>query len=81
MDKEFLKEVAGEAGCTPETAAAIDRMTLARELWDGLPAADAVKFFAAIHKRCEAACAAVYPAKEGEGKLTILLLDEKGGTL
>lgn len=81
MNKAFLKEVAEEAGCSLAAAEAIDSLTLARELWKGLPEADAKKFFAAIHKRCEATCAAAYPASDAQGSLTILLLDEEGNTL
>ena len=73
MNKEFLKEVAREAGCSPAAAEAIDQLTLARELWKGLPEEDARRFFSAILSRCHAVCAPVYP-----GPLTILLLDETG---
>lgn len=61
MNKEFLKGVAAEAGCSPAAAEAIDRLTLARELWKGLGDADARRFFSAILDRCYAACAPVYP--------------------
>ncbi|MBR0534062.1 MAG: cobalamin biosynthesis protein CbiD [Bacteroidales bacterium] len=81
MNRSFLKEVAAEAGCSQATAKAIDTLTLARELWDGLPAEDAGIFFTAILKRCKAVCASVYPAQEGEGNLTILLLKENGEAL
>ena len=81
MNRTFLKEVAAEAGCSLATAEAIDTLTLARELWDGLPAEDAEVFFTAILKRCEAVCATVYPAQECEGNLTILLLKENGEAL
>ena len=74
MNKDFLKEVAREADCSPAAAEAIDRLTLARELWKGLPEADARRFFSAILDRCYATCATVYPA----ATLTILLLDEDG---
>ena len=80
MNKAFLKEVASEAGCSPAAAEAIDRLTLARELWDGLPAADYELFFEAILKRCEEACATIYPAQGDKGQLTILLLKENGET-
>ena len=73
MNKGFLKEVAREAGCSPAAAEAIDRLTLARELWKGLPEEDARLFFPAILSRCHAVCAPVYP-----GTLSILLLDENG---
>ena len=61
MNKVFLKEVATEAGCSLAAAEAIDRLTLARELWKGLGDADARRFFSALLDRCYAACAPVYP--------------------
>ena len=73
MNKPFLKDVAADAGCSPAAAEAIDRLTLARELWKGLSEEDARRFFTAILDRCYAACETVYPAS-----LTILLLDEDG---
>ena len=72
MNKEFLKEVAAAAGCSTAAADAIDRLTLARELWKGLPADDSRRFFSAILSRCSAVCSTLYPS------LTILLLDEDG---
>ena len=77
MNKAFLKEVAAAAGCSPATAQAIDRLTLARELWTALPAADATRFFSAILARCYAACNPIYPGSD-TASLTILLLDETG---
>ena len=76
MNREFLKKVAEEAGCSPAAAAEIDRLTLARELWDALQPADLQRFLSAILARCRAACETVYPASAG--KLDILLLDEEG---
>ena len=73
MNKEFLKEVAREADCSPAAAEAIDRLTLARELWNALPEEDARRFFSAILSRCHAVCVPVYPET-----LSILLLDENG---
>ena len=82
MNKTFLKEVAAAAGCSPAAAQAIDRLTLARELWQGLPEADARRFFSAILSRCASACTTVYPNAVMPGSapasLTILLLDEDG---
>ena len=72
MNKGFLKEVAASAGCSPAAADTIDRLTLARELWHGLPPAEAPRFLSAILSRCYAACASVFPS------LTILLLDDDG---
>lgn len=92
MNKAFLKEVATEAGCSPAAAEAIDRLTLARELWSALPADDARLFFSAILSRCHSACSTVYPNPNvtpgltggpvmpgpDRASLTILLLDEDG---
>ncbi|MBQ4012393.1 MAG: cobalt-precorrin-5B (C(1))-methyltransferase, partial [Bacteroidales bacterium] len=77
MNKAFLREVAAGAGCSPAAAAAIDRLTLARELWHGLSGDDAARFFSALLDRCAAACATVCP-RPGPTNLTILLLDEDG---
>ena len=63
MNKAFLKEVAAGAGCSPAAAEAIDRLTLARELWTGLTPDDARRFFSAILSRCYAVCTTVYPAR------------------
>ena len=75
MNKAFLKEVAAEAGCSPAAAAAIDRLTLARELWKGLPQDDADRFFPALLGRCRKVCETVYPA--GAGELTLILIQEE----
>ncbi len=74
MNKAFLKEVVLGAGCSPAAAEAIDRLTLARELWTALAEDDARRFFSAILSRCYTACATVYD----RASLTILLLDEFG---
>ena len=79
MNREFLKGVAAEAGCSPAAAGVIDRLTLARELWTALTPDDARRFLGAILDRCRTACAAAYPASAG--KLEILLLDETGATI
>ena len=76
MNREFLKKVAEEAGCSPATAAEIERLTLARELWYALQPTDLQRFLNAILARCRAACETVYPVSAG--RLDILLLDEEG---
>lgn len=75
MNKEFLKAVAAEAGCSSQTASMIDSITLARELWD-FPQPEAARFTDAILARCAAVCAAVYPSEAG--RLEILLISEEG---
>ena len=76
MNRVFLKSVAAEAGCSRAAVEAIDRLTLARELWTALAPDDAHRFLGAILTCCRTACATVYPASAGE--LQILLLDEEG---
>ena len=74
MNKDFLKELALEAGCSPDACAAINRLTLARELWTALDSDDAGRFFPALRDRCLKVCASVYPPSEGE--LNLLLVEE-----
>ena len=74
MNKAFLKEIAVEAGCSPEACAAIDDMTLARELWTRLDEADARRFFPALQDRCLRVCATAYPSTAGE--LALILVEE-----
>ena len=74
MNKEFLKQVALEAGCSSTAGNMIERITLARELWSLLSEDDRRKFFPCLLKQCAAHCASLLP----EGKLTILLIDDEG---
>ncbi|MCK3229830.1 hypothetical protein MZH14_29090, partial [Escherichia coli] len=74
MNKEFLKQVAMEAGCSPDVESMIERLTLARELWTLLSEEDCGKFFPCLLEHCFAHCVPLLP----EGKLTILLIDEEG---
>ena len=74
MNKDFLRELAVEAGCSSAACTAIDRMTLARELWTTLDEEDARRFFPALRRRCQLVCASVYPPAAGE--LTLLLVEE-----
>lgn len=74
MNKEFLKQVAMEAGCSPDVESMIEKLTLARELWTLLSEEDSGKFFPCLLEHCFAHCVPLLP----EGKLTILLIDEEG---
>ena len=74
MNKEFLRQVAMEAGCSPDVESMIERLTLARELWTLLSEEDSGKFFPCLLEHCFAHCVPLLP----EGKLTILLIDEEG---
>ncbi len=74
MNKDFIRKLAEESGCCFETIAAIDNITLARELWNIIPTEQANKFFGEIIYRCYQNCVLLLP----EGELTVLLLDESG---
>lgn len=74
MNKQFLQELARDCGCSPEAQAVIAKMTLARELWKGLPEADAALFFPALLGLCLKHCLALLSQTE----LTLMLIDEEG---
>lgn len=74
MNKSFLKELAAQAGCTPETIIRIDSLTLARELWKLFDPAGQARFFPLLLKKCQEHCAPLLP----DGKLSILLIAENG---
>ena len=59
---------------SPAAIAAIDHMTLARELWSALDDSDARRFFPALRDRCHRVCTTVYPPASGE--LTLILVEE-----
>ena len=70
MDKDFVKEMLIEAGCDMD----ISVITLARELWEILPAEKLQDFATVVINRCAKHCNPLLP----DGHLTILLIDDKG---
>lgn len=56
MDKEFLKRIAYEAGCSKSAADIIDDITLANELWKNLNTGDGMIFFDRIARLCHSQC-------------------------
>lgn len=74
MNKQFLREVAFEAGCTADAAEAIDRLTLGRELWTVLSEDDREVFLPRLLELCHRHCAPLLP----HGELTVLLIGEEG---
>lgn len=74
MNKAFLKELATEAGCPEASIAAIDTITLARELWELPPPIRHAAFFRLLLSKCYQHCAQLLP----QGELTILLISEEG---
>lgn len=61
VNKEFLKSVAKESGCSEEALGAIDRFNLARELPSLLGKVDSDLFFPALIRLCYKYCADIYP--------------------
>lgn len=74
MNKAFIREAALQCGCPPDTLTAIDSITLARELWDVIPAGHLAAFTQFILHCCHWHCAPLLP----KGELTLLLISEKG---
>ncbi len=74
MNKEFLKQLAAEAGCSDFAGDIIEKITLARELWTSFTLEDAELFFPLLSSRCLAVARTSFP----KGQLTLLLLDEAG---
>lgn len=74
MNKAFLKGLAGEAGCQPESVQKIDSLTLARELWELFSEAEQQRFFPLLLQKCREHCALLLP----DGKLSVLLISESG---
>lgn len=72
MNKEFLKEVARQAGCSPASVQAIDNITLARELWTILPADELKRYTECLIALCHQHCAPLLP----NSKLSIILIPE-----
>ncbi|WP_294476648.1 cobalt-precorrin-5B (C(1))-methyltransferase CbiD [uncultured Bacteroides sp.] len=74
MNKEFLKEVTQQAGCSHETLYLIDGMTLARELWNIESRHDKDALFNRLVHLCLIHCQPLFP----KGELSILLINEEG---
>ena len=70
MNKGFLQDVAKEAKCEEATVDAINRITLARELWELLTEKDQNRFFPLLLQKCKSYCAPILP----DGELTLLLI-------
>ena len=77
MNRDFLKTLATEADCPADLLPAIDRLTLARELWEIIPAACQPRFCQAVLHRCAAVCTPLLP----HAHLTLLLIREDGAIM
>ena len=70
MDKEFVMEMLHEAGIDID----ISNLTLARELWDRIPADKLQDFATVVINHCTRYCAPLLP----DGNLTLLLITDTG---
>lgn len=70
MDKDFIREMLHDIHCDIN----IDNLTLARELWEKIPATQLNAFAKNIITHCETHCRPLLP----QGTLTILLIDDEG---
>lgn len=70
MDKAFISQMLCEAGSDTD----ISNITLARELWDMLPADKKSRFASVVIGHCADHCQPLLP----DGQLTILLIDDEG---
>ena len=70
MDKDFIRQILEESGCDID----ISGITLARELWEMIPADRLRQFADCLIRHCEAHCCPLFP----NGELTLLLIDDEG---
>jgi cobalt-precorrin-5B (C1)-methyltransferase len=70
MDKVFVGQLLKEADCAID----LSNITLARELWEKIPADRLQQFAATVIHHCEEHCKPLLP----NGCLTILLIDDNG---
>lgn len=74
FNRDFLRRLATEAGCSADALAVVERMTLARELGSDLKAADRDRLLQRLLAACHAQCAPLLPG----GRLELLLIAEEG---
>ena len=70
MDKAFIKKMLEEAGCHTD----ISQLTLARDLWNIIPADKTKRFCHVVISNCQQQCAPIFDSK----RLKILLIGENG---
>ncbi|WP_308586182.1 cobalt-precorrin-5B (C(1))-methyltransferase CbiD [uncultured Porphyromonas sp.] len=74
MNRDFLHELARQAGCSEDIHAMIDSLNLARELWTMPNAEDSDRLLRKIAERSWETCRPSVPSAE----LELLLIDESG---
>lgn len=70
MDKDYIQQMLKESDCDID----ISEITMARELWDIIPADKLKTFASTIIHHCSEHCNPLLP----NGSLTILLIDDNG---
>ena len=70
MDKAFISEMLHEAGCQAD----LEKITLARELWQAIPPDKTEDFCHVVLQHCMNHCRPLVP----QARLTLLLIDDDG---
>lgn len=73
VSRDFLKQLAKEAGCSDRALDVMDGFNLARELPSLLSETDAYRFFPILLRRCHSHCATIFP-----NTLDAILLSDDG---
>ena len=74
LNKDFLLQMAHEAGCSESSIQQINTITMARELWSILPQEEMKILARVILRHCYQHCAPLLP----DGSLDILLISDEG---
>lgn len=74
MNRNFLRQAALEAGCTPATAETAASVNFARDIWKALPPDELERFIIQILAMCRMHCSPLMQT----GRLTLHLIDEDG---
>ncbi|MBQ8099035.1 MAG: cobalamin biosynthesis protein CbiD [Bacteroidaceae bacterium] len=74
MNRDFVAQLASEAGCPEELVAQVRNLNMARDLWTLLPEPLVPGFAATLLRHCQSVCAPLLP----DGHLEILLISEEG---
>lgn len=74
LNRQFLKDLARETGCSAAALGTIGSLTLARQLWERLDGDDCRRLMRAVTDRCREHCAPLLPG----GRLRLLLISESG---
>ena len=76
MNREFLQDIAREAGYSEDIIIAIGELNLARQLWDIIPQND-LRYFNILIQKCTEVCKPLFP----HGNLEVVLMAESGECL